>query len=108
MGSFTVGDAVTVNVNGVTYNTTVQTGGSWSVTVPGSGLSADADSTINVTVNVTGVGPISTNHSYVIDVTAPNPAGAVLNVNAVTADNVLNAAESGGNVTLTGTLIEYP
>ncbi|USA45795.1 Ig-like domain-containing protein [Acinetobacter sp. C26M] len=103
VGSFTVGDAVTVNVNGVTYNTTVQKGGSWSVTVPGSGLSADADSTINVTVNVTGVGPISTNHSYVIDVTAPNPAGAVLNVNAVTADNVLNAAESGGNVTLTGT-----
>ncbi|USA45791.1 hypothetical protein NDN11_13885 [Acinetobacter sp. C26M] len=78
------------------------------MTVPGSGLSADADSTINVTVNVTGVGPISTNHSYVIDVTAPNPAGAVLNVNAVTADNVLNAAESGGNVTLTGTLTGIP
>ncbi|NIE98438.1 Ig-like domain-containing protein, partial [Acinetobacter sp. Tr-809] len=108
VGSFTVGDAVTVNVNGVTYNTTVQTGGTWSVTVPGSGLSADADSTINVTVNVTGVGPITTNHSYVIDVTAPNPAGAVLTIGTVTADNVLNAAESGGNVTLTGTLTGIP
>ncbi|MCH7385680.1 Ig-like domain-containing protein, partial [Acinetobacter dispersus] len=55
VGSFTVGDAVTVNVNGTVYNTTVQAGGTWSVSVPGSDLSADADSTINVTVNVTGV-----------------------------------------------------
>ncbi|MCH7357677.1 Ig-like domain-containing protein, partial [Acinetobacter sp. NIPH 1958] len=108
VGSFTVGDAVTVNVNGTVYNTTVQAGGTWSVNVPGSDLSADADSTINVTVNVTGVGPVSTDHSYTVDITPPNPAGAVLNIAPVTADNVLNAAESGSNVTLTGTLTGIP
>ncbi|MCH7396330.1 Ig-like domain-containing protein, partial [Acinetobacter dispersus] len=108
VGSFTVGDAVTVNVNGTVYNTTVQAGGSWSVNVPGSDLSADADSTINVTVNVTGVGPVSTDHSYTVDITPPNPAGAVLTIAAVTADNVLNAAESGGSVNITGTLTGIP
>ncbi|MCH7385677.1 Ig-like domain-containing protein, partial [Acinetobacter dispersus] len=108
VGSFTVGDAVTVNVNGTVYNTTVQAGGTWSVSVPGSDLSADADSTINVTVNVTGVGPVSTDHSYTVDITPPNPAGAVLTIAAVTADNVLNAAESGGSVTITGTLTGIP
>ncbi|WP_347005708.1 BapA/Bap/LapF family large adhesin, partial [Acinetobacter sp. ANC 3882] len=106
--SFTVGDAVTVNVNGTVYNTTVQAGGTWSVNVPGSDLSADPDSTINVTVNVTGVGPVSTDHSYSVDITPPNPAGAVLTIGTVTTDNVLNAAESGGNVTVTGTLAGIP
>ncbi|WP_171494366.1 hypothetical protein, partial [Acinetobacter sp. TUM15071] len=33
---------------------------------------------------------------------------AVLTIAAVTADNVLNAAESGGNVTITGTLTGIP
>ncbi|WP_151717198.1 hypothetical protein, partial [Acinetobacter sp. TUM15071] len=71
-------------------------------------LSADADSTINVTVNVTGVGPVSTDHSYTVDITPPNPAGAVLNIDAVTADNVVNATEGAGNVTITGTLTGIP
>ncbi|EXB25922.1 flagellar system-associated repeat family protein [Acinetobacter baumannii 1437282] len=47
---------MTVVVNGNNYNTTVQADGTWSVTVPGSELTADADSTIEVTVDVTGTG----------------------------------------------------
>ncbi|MCH7395090.1 Ig-like domain-containing protein, partial [Acinetobacter dispersus] len=107
-GSFTVGDAVTVNVNGTAYNTTVQAGGTWSVSVPGSDLSADADSTINVTVDVTGVGPVTADQSYVVDLVPPNPAGAILNIAPVTADNIINAAESAANVTITGTLTGIP
>ncbi|ENW95242.1 hypothetical protein F904_00534, partial [Acinetobacter dispersus] len=107
-GSFTVGDAVTVNVNGTAYNTTVQAGGTWSVSVPGSDLSADADSTINVTVDVTGVGPVTADQSYVVDLVPPNPAGAILNISPVTADNIINAAESAANVTITGTLTGIP
>ncbi|MCH7316317.1 hypothetical protein, partial [Acinetobacter sp. ANC 3882] len=38
----------------------------------------------------------------------PNPAGAVLNIDAVTADNVVNATEGAGNVTITGTLTGIP
>ncbi|MCH7315488.1 Ig-like domain-containing protein [Acinetobacter sp. ANC 3882] len=108
VGSFTVGDAVSVNVNGTVYNTTVQAGGTWSVNVPGSDLSADADSTINVTVNVTGVGPVTADQSYLVDLVPPNPAGAILNIAPVTADNVLNATEAAANVTITGTLTGIP
>ncbi|MGN5763861.1 Ig-like domain-containing protein, partial [Acinetobacter calcoaceticus] len=108
VGSFTVGDKVTVNVNGTDYTTTLQTGGTWSVTVPGSDLTADTDSKINVTVEVTGVGPINADQSYTVDTNAPDTTGSVLSINDVTADNVLNAAESAGTVTITGTLTNIP
>ncbi|WP_262779360.1 Ig-like domain-containing protein, partial [Acinetobacter courvalinii] len=80
----------------------------WSVTVPGSELTADADSTIEVTVDVTGTGPVSADHSYVVDTTAPDTTGSTLTVAPVTADNVINAAESAGTVTVTGTLTGIP
>ncbi|MBJ8483788.1 Ig-like domain-containing protein, partial [Acinetobacter vivianii] len=108
VGSFTVGDKVTVNVNGTDYTTTLQTGGVWSVTVPGSELTADTDSKINVTVEVTGVGPINADQSYTVDTDAPDTTGSVLSINDVTADNVLNAAESASTVTITGTLTNIP
>ncbi|KAB0656607.1 Ig-like domain-containing protein, partial [Acinetobacter courvalinii] len=108
VGDFTAGDAVTVVVNGNNYNTTVQADGTWSVTVPGSELTADADSTIEVTVDVTGTGPVSADHSYVVDTTAPDTTGSTLTVAPVTADNVINAAESTGTVTVTGTLTGIP
>ncbi|MCU4577978.1 Ig-like domain-containing protein, partial [Acinetobacter courvalinii] len=108
VGSFTVGDKVTVNVNGTDYTTTLQTGGTWSVTVPGSDLTADTDSKINVTVEVTGVGPINADQSYTVDTNAPDTTGSVLSINEVTADNVLNAAESAGTLTITGTLTNIP
>ncbi|MEB6481499.1 Ig-like domain-containing protein, partial [Acinetobacter vivianii] len=43
-----------------------------------------------------------------VDLTPPNPAGATLTIDDVTADNVLNAAESTGTVTVTGTLTGVP
>ncbi|MCH7316303.1 Ig-like domain-containing protein, partial [Acinetobacter sp. ANC 3882] len=46
--------------------------------------------------------------SEVVDSLPPNPAGAVLNIDAVTADNVVNATEGAGNVTITGTLTGIP
>ncbi|MBK0065286.1 Ig-like domain-containing protein, partial [Acinetobacter sp. S55] len=45
-GEYRVGDAVNVNVNGTDIPTTVQTGGTWSISVAGSELVADADKTI--------------------------------------------------------------
>ncbi|MCH7316307.1 Ig-like domain-containing protein, partial [Acinetobacter sp. ANC 3882] len=38
----------------------------------------------------------------------PDVSGTTLTIGTVTADNVLNAAESGGNVTITGTLTGIP
>ncbi len=187
---------VTVVVNGVSYTATVNAAnGTWSVSVPGSGLVADADKTIDANVKFTDAAgnssTVTTTHTYTVDVTAPNapvlnpingvdpvtgtaepgstvkvtfPDGSTTTVtadpgtgvwtvpnpgnlpnggtvtaiatdpagnpslpgtgiidtvapdtssvgfaiNAVTADNVLNAAESTGNVTLTGTLTGVP
>ncbi|MBJ8473434.1 Ig-like domain-containing protein, partial [Acinetobacter pittii] len=69
--------AVTVVINGVTYNATVDSAaGTWSVSVPGSGLTADADKTIDAKVTFTdAVGNSSTvndTQTYTIDTTAPN------------------------------------
>jgi hypothetical protein len=43
----------------------------------------------------------TTTQSYAIDTTAPVPT---ISVNSVTGDNVLNAAEAGGTVAITGTV----
>ncbi|USA45799.1 Ig-like domain-containing protein [Acinetobacter sp. C26M] len=74
-GEYSVGDVVTVNVNGVTYNTTVQAGGSWTVTVAGSQLVLDADKVINVSIAATdaagNVGNATADASYTVNITTP-------------------------------------
>ncbi|WP_332606421.1 Ig-like domain-containing protein, partial [Acinetobacter sp. ESBL14] len=84
----------------------------WSVSVPGSGLLADGDKTIDAKVTFTDAAGNSSNVTdtqvYTVDTTAPDVSGTTLNVDPVTADNVINAAESAGNVTLTGTLTGVP
>ncbi|WP_459208669.1 Ig-like domain-containing protein, partial [Acinetobacter vivianii] len=72
-GEYSVGDVVTVNVNGVDITTTVQTGGLWSVTVDGGQLVLDADSTINVSITATdaagNTGTVTADASYTVDIT---------------------------------------
>ncbi|WP_228268467.1 BapA/Bap/LapF family prefix-like domain-containing protein, partial [Acinetobacter colistiniresistens] len=68
---------VTVVVNGVSYTATVNAAnGTWSVSVPGSGLVADADKTIDANVKFTDAAgnssTVTTTHTYTVDVTAPN------------------------------------
>ncbi|MDP7811527.1 Ig-like domain-containing protein, partial [Acinetobacter pittii] len=104
---------VTVVVNGVTYNATVdKTAGTWTVSVPGSGLTADADKTIDATVTFTdAAGNSSTvkdTQTYTIDTAAPNTDEVDFSVDSVTADNVINASEAAGDVTITGVLKNIP
>ncbi|MCY3186061.1 hypothetical protein ECE14_19465, partial [Acinetobacter baumannii] len=95
--------AVTVVINGVTYNATVdKTAGTWTVSVPGSGLTADADKTIDATVTFTdAAGNSSTvkdTQTYTIDTTAPN-APVIDPVNRT--DPITGTAEPGSTVTVT-------
>ncbi|WP_427832795.1 BapA/Bap/LapF family large adhesin [Acinetobacter dispersus] len=104
---------VNLLINGVTYTATVDPAtGNWSASVAGSDLVADADTTIDATATFTDTAGNSSNitdtQAYTVDITPPNPAAAVLNIDAVTADNVLNAAESATTVTITGTLTGIP
>jgi VCBS repeat-containing protein len=70
-GEFTLGDAVTVMVNGKAYKGTVDSEGNFSIDVPGSELVADTDSTIEVTVAATdtagNTGSITTDKKYVVN-----------------------------------------
>ncbi|NIE97988.1 Ig-like domain-containing protein [Acinetobacter sp. Tr-809] len=104
---------VTLLINGVTYTATVDPlTGNWTASVAGSDLLADGDKTIDATATFTDAAGNSSNVTdtqvYTVDLTPPNPATAVLNINSVTADNVVNAAEGAGNVTVTGTLTGVP
>ncbi|MEQ9948989.1 Ig-like domain-containing protein [Pectobacterium aroidearum] len=96
------GDAVTVKVGTETYQTTVNADGkTWSVNVPGSVLAANGDVSATVTTRDTAgnVTTANTSHTYGVDTVAPT---ASITIDNVTSDNVINAAESGQTITVTG------
>ncbi|WP_024301442.1 Ig-like domain-containing protein [Pseudogulbenkiania sp. MAI-1] len=101
-GEFRSGDAVTLTVNGQAYATTVDADGRYSVAIAGRDLAAD--STIDAQVVATDVAgnrvTATTVHSHGVDTTI----AATIAVDAITADNIVNAAEAGGDVTVTGTV----
>ncbi len=95
------GDTVTVKVGTETYQTTVATDKTWSVNVPGSVLAANSDVSATVTTRDTAgnVTTANTTHAYGVDTVAPT---ASITIDNVTSDNVINAAESGQTITVTG------
>ncbi|QDQ26773.1 Ig-like domain-containing protein [Chitinimonas arctica] len=105
-GDAQVGDTVTLTISGVTYTGTVAAGSTFSIAVAGSDLAADADLTVAASVTTTDVagnsGTASDTESYKIDTSVPAPT-ITLDAN-ITADDVINAAEAGGTVNVTGTV----
>nr|WP_330165200.1 Ig-like domain-containing protein [Pectobacterium versatile] len=96
------GDAVTVKVGTETYQTTVNTDGkTWSVNVPGSVLAVNSDVSATVTTrDIAGnVTTANTSHAYGVDTVAPV---ASISIDDITSDNVINAAESGQTIAVTG------
>ncbi|WP_411910344.1 Ig-like domain-containing protein [Pectobacterium versatile] len=96
------GDAITVTVGTETYQTTVNTDGkTWSVNVPGAVLAANGDVSATVTTRDTAgnVTTANTSHAYGVDTVAPI---ASISIDNVTSDNVINAAESGQTIAVTG------
>ena len=98
------GDTVTVTVNGVAYTGTVSSG-AFSINVPGSGLLADGDLTVDASVTTTDGAGNSTTASdtqlYTLDQVAP---AASITLNPITVDNIVNITEAGGDVAVTGTV----
>ena len=101
----TVGDTVTLTVNGVNYTGTVAAGNTFSINVAGADLAADADFTIDASISSTdaagNVGTGADTESYTVDVTSVPTITLTSNI---TADDVINAAEAGGTVAITGTV----
>ncbi|WP_429614826.1 Ig-like domain-containing protein [Synechococcus elongatus] len=104
-GEFNTGDTVTLTINGKTFTGNVDANGDFSIDVPGSDLVDDPDLTIAASVATTDAagnpGSASDNQTYTVDADVPVPT---ITVDAVTADNVINAAEAGGTVAITGTV----
>ncbi|MEP9243740.1 Ig-like domain-containing protein [Enterobacter hormaechei] len=96
----TAGTALTVTVNGKTYPATVLADGTWSAAIPSADVSALAAGT--VTVNVEGQSsagnPVTINHDVTVDL-----ANVAISINALATDDVINAAERGADLVLSGT-----
>ena len=98
------GDTVTLTINGNTYTSTVAADLSYTIEVSGADLAADPDVTIDASVSTTddagNTGTATDTQLYTVDTTAPT---STITIDDVTADNILNAVEAGGSVTITGT-----
>ncbi|HGH8121730.1 TPA: Ig-like domain-containing protein [Enterobacter kobei] len=96
----TAGTALTVTVNNKTYPATVLADGTWSAAIPAADVGALAAGTVTVTVaGQNGAGnPVSINHDVTVDL-----ATVAISIDAIASDDVINAAEKGADLELSGT-----
>ncbi|MBS1210990.1 MAG: hypothetical protein H6R19_3388, partial [Proteobacteria bacterium] len=106
-GDAQAGDTVTLTVNGTTYTgQVVNTAGvlGFSIDVPGTVLAADPDHTIEASVTTTNAagntGSSTATESYTVDTGTLTPT---VTLSSITADNIVNAAEAGTTIAVTGT-----
>ena len=101
-GDASVGDAVSFTVNGTDYAGTVLAGNVFSISVAGSDLAADTSFVATV------VGTDAANNPFTATATSTHSvdltASATISVDAITADDIVNAAEAGGNINVTGSV----
>jgi hypothetical protein len=103
-GDVQVGDTVTLTVNGnSSYTGLVQAGLTFSIDVAGSDLAADTNvhASVNTTDAAGNTATATDDQAYTVDTVAPV---ASIILDAITADNIVNAAEAGGTVAVTGTV----
>ncbi|WP_431356339.1 Ig-like domain-containing protein [Enterobacter ludwigii] len=94
------GTALTVTVNNKTYPATVLADGTWSAAIPAADVGALAAGTVAVTVegqNSAGT-PVSITHNVTVDL-----AAVAIGIDAIATDDVINAAEKGADLVLSGT-----
>ncbi|GHL14152.1 hypothetical protein ECZU23_25950 [Escherichia coli] len=94
-----LGQTVTVTFGGKTYTATVAGDGSWTTIVPAADLSAlrDGDASVQASVSNVNGNTASATHAYSVDATAPTLA-----INTIATDDILNAAEAGNPLTISG------
>ncbi|EMV6554454.1 Ig-like domain-containing protein, partial [Escherichia coli] len=95
-----VGQTVTVTFNGQNWTATVGSGGSWSVFIPAqqfAGLS-DGSYTISATVSDQAGNPGSASRGVTLNGDVPS-----VTINTFAGDDVVNAAEHGSSLVISGT-----
>ena len=110
VGEFMTGDIVTLTVNNKPFTGAVAADGTYAIAVATADLSADSAKTVNGSVaahdNARNVSTITAQRAYIVDVSGPTNPSTALSVDPVTADNVINIAESGAaNTAVTGKVV---
>ncbi|MBR8503999.1 Ig-like domain-containing protein [Enterobacter asburiae] len=93
------GAALTVTVNGKTYPATVLADGTWSAAIPSTDVSAWPEGTVKISVtgDSSAGNPITISHDVTVDL-----ATVAISINAIATDDVINAAEKGADLVLSG------
>ncbi|MCM7569628.1 Ig-like domain-containing protein [Enterobacter roggenkampii] len=96
------GTALTVTVNGKDYAATVLADGSWSAAVPSADVSAWPEGTVKISVtgDSSAGNPITISHDVTVDL-----ATVAISINPIATDDVINAAEKGADLVLSGATI---
>ncbi|PWI81790.1 type 1 secretion target domain-containng protein, partial [Enterobacter sp. CGMCC 5087] len=93
------GAALIVTVNGKTYPATVLADGTWSAAIPAADVGALSAGTVTVTVagQSSAGNPVSISHDVTVDL-----ASVAISIDAIATDDVINAAEKGADLVLSG------
>ncbi|WP_233505403.1 Ig-like domain-containing protein [Pectobacterium atrosepticum] len=97
-----VGQNVTVRLNGNDYTTKVLTGGIWSVNIPSSALIALSNTQHALSVSAedrAGNPTTPTSVNFNVNLTPPQ---TVMTIDPISIDNIINAVEINGNITISG------
>ncbi len=94
------GDRLAVTIAGQQYVTSTDASGNWSVGVPASVISGLADGTVTISATITDSAGNSSTQTHNVQV---NTAAVSLSVSTISGDNIINAAEAGSALTLSGT-----
>ncbi|PLR32904.1 hypothetical protein CYR32_14730 [Chimaeribacter coloradensis] len=93
------GQTLSLKVGGVTYTTQVQAGGGWSLFIPAEDLAALGDGGLTLRASVTDASGNRATASRNLNIKSDRDG---LSIDPVTGDNLINAGEAGGAITLTG------
>lgn len=94
------GDRPVVTIAGQQYVTSTDASGNWSVGVPANVVSGLADGTVTISATITDSAGNSSTQTHNVQV---NTAVVSLSVSTISGDNIINAAEAGSALTLSGT-----
>ncbi|PLR40841.1 hypothetical protein CYR55_06070 [Chimaeribacter californicus] len=93
------GQTLSLKIGSVTYTTQIQPGGGWSLSVPAEDLAALGDGGLTLRASVTDAAGHRATASRNLNIQSERDG---LSIDPVTGDNLINGAEAGGAITLTG------
>ncbi|UMO88519.1 Ig-like domain-containing protein [Pectobacterium sp. PL64] len=97
-----VGQNVTVRLNGLDYQTKILNGGLWSVDLPSSAFQVLSNTTYSLSVSAqdrAGNPTPASSVNFAVDLTQTQP---IMTINPISTDNIINAVEINGSVTISG------